>query len=174
MTASRRDRVERLRASRREDSDGRKNRVRAALADLTRQGTPITIGAVAAAAGVHRNFIGRHSDIRAEITASRPAAGRPECVATPVSEQSLRTELATARHQSRDLQERVHILERRLSEVGVPESRHKDETIRQLTDRVADLESALVAREREARQIEDDLAAATDLNRSLIRELNRS
>ncbi|MFE5625661.1 hypothetical protein ACFQ8S_26790 [Streptomyces virginiae] len=65
----------------------------AALDDLTRDGQPISVSAVARLAGVHRSLIARHGDLHAAVAAK--AAQPPNNINGPqVSRNSLLSDLA--------------------------------------------------------------------------------
>jgi len=79
--------IEGLLRARAKDTETRRNRVAAAVTELQRAGTPLTISAVARAAGVHRSFLHRHTDLSAAIHAAEApspseatnrASGRPQ------------------------------------------------------------------------------------------------
>ena len=94
--------------------------VLAALTELKREDRRISRRVVIARAGVHRNFLQRHKDLAALIDAAagerRSAEGvRP---ADRITIESLQTELATAKHRNRELNDRVQALERRLGAQG--------------------------------------------------------
>lgn len=65
--------------SRRRDVDQRRQRVVQALQALVHDSSEITISSVARAARVHRSFIHRHPDLRAEVF---KAADEPHALST--------------------------------------------------------------------------------------------
>lgn len=83
-------------------------RVRTAIAELNRDGTPISFAAVAIKAQVSRSFVYEHRDFRAEIEALR-AAGTLAPSRLPVrergSEASIRTRLQAALQENQRLRE---------------------------------------------------------------------
>ena len=107
--------IEGLLRSRAKDTETRRNRVAAAVTDLQRAGTPLTISAVARAAGVHRSFLHRHHDLAAAIHAAETPS--PAEATNPTTEVSLRTELANVHAAHRRLAAHTRLLETRLSEL---------------------------------------------------------
>ena len=107
---------ESLIASRRRDSDRRRQRVLNALEQLSAAGEQISVSSVARAAGVDRSFLYRHHDLRAQIHA-RAAAPAISPASTTVSRQSLRADLANLREQNQRLRRQNTILTTRLTEI---------------------------------------------------------
>ena len=68
-----------LTVARRRDVNARRARVAQALEAMRTDGSQITISSVAARARVHRSFIHRHLDLRADVYA---AAAQPSAAAT--------------------------------------------------------------------------------------------
>ncbi len=181
-----------LRGAREKDSREKRSRALAALAALEAEGAPISFVTVAKAAGVSRSLV--YADgVRDEVEAARARQGEPGRPPVPVragkllaSAESLRTELAVAREEIRRLRSGEVALKKRLrlqlgAEIEGPEKA-------QLITRVAELEAAnrqLVA-ERDTRALEadsagrriaelqDELAAARQSLRRVIREQNRT
>lgn len=186
------DKTAGLRAARAEDSASKRRRAREAIDALEAAGTPITAAAVANAAGVstwllYADGVREYLD-QARRRQALPAAGPARAPAghAPVSTPaSLRTDLALARDEIRHLRAGNDKLRHRLrlqlgAEIDGP-------TRAELTTRVADLETAnrqLIA-ERDARtaetsdaarrirDLEDDLTAARESLRRVIKERNR-
>lgn len=185
-------RFEALRDARARISAGKQARVLAVLASLESQGIPVSVAAVASAAGVSRSFVYGHEmrERVEEVKARQGALGTPTFPsrghsprATP---ESLRADLAVAREEIRRLRASQTTLTERLrlqlgAEIEGPEKAA-------LITRVAELEAAnrqLVA-ERDARaleteasrrritELEDDLNAARESLRRAIREHNRA
>lgn len=180
-----------LRGAREKDSREKRDRALAALGALEAQGAPISFVAVANAAGVSRSLV--YADgVRDQVEAARARRGEPGLPAVParagrlpVTAESLRTDLAVARKEIRRLRAEEVALKTRLrlqlgAEIEGPEKA-------QLITRVAELEAAnrqLVA-ERDARaleadtaghrvaELEDELSAARESLRRVIREQNR-
>ena len=107
-------------ASRRLDSQLKRERVAAAVDALARTGRELSIAAIARHAGVSRKFIYAHRDLRAQIeqrarqataaTTARAAADGRVTIA------SLRADLANANASNHRLRQQVRALEQRLSE----------------------------------------------------------
>ena len=107
-------------ASRRLDSQLKRERVAAAVDALAAIGRELSIAAIARHAGVSRKFIYAHPELRAQIeqrarqataaTTARAAAGGHVTVA------SLRADLANAKAHNHRLRQQLGALEQRLSE----------------------------------------------------------
>lgn len=179
-----------LRSAREKDGKEKRTRALAALQALEVEGAPISFAAVANAAGVSRSLV-YAAGVREHVETARarrqaggsPAPSRPATL--PATPEGLRTDLAVAREEIRRLRETEAVLTKRLrlqlgAEIEGPEKA-------QLIARVADLEAAnrkLVA-ERDARaleadaahrritELEDELSAARESLRRVIREQNR-
>ncbi|MFJ9472487.1 hypothetical protein [Streptomyces caniferus] len=107
--------ADRLAQARTDDSTRRRRRVLAALDDLTRDGQPISVSAVARLAGVHRSLIYRHGGLHAAVAAR--AAQPPNNTNGPqVSRNSLLSDLANLTERNTRLAGHVARLEQRLSE----------------------------------------------------------
>jgi Family of unknown function (DUF6262) len=184
------DRTAGLRAARAKDSAGKRRRAREAIDALETAGTPVTAPAVAKAAGVstwllYTDGLREHLDAarhRQDQPASTPA--RTPCEHAPAPA-SLRTDLALARDEIRRLRAETDNLRRRLrlqlgAEIDGPDPA-------ELIARVADLESRTrqLLAERDARateashaqqrihELEDDLTAARESLRRVIKDNNR-
>lgn len=182
-----------LKAARAKDSQHKRQRTLAALQTLEATGAAITFAAVAKAAKVSTWLV--YADgIREHIDAARnrqhnhhPGTDAPSAARTqPATPDSLRTDLAVAREQVKTLRAERDKLQQRLrlqlgAELEAPDRAH-------LTARVADLETInrqLVA-ERDARtieadaakrrvtELEDELCAARESLRRIIKAQNRS
>jgi hypothetical protein len=158
---------------------------------LAAAGTPVTATAVATAAGVS-TWLTYADGIREQVEAARhrqaehePAPAAPPGRGEPVTQASLRTDLAIAREEIRRLRAEHDKLRARLrlqlgAEIEGPEKA-------ELIARVATLETAArqLAAERDARtaeashaqrrtrELEDDLTAARESLRRAIRQANR-
>jgi Family of unknown function (DUF6262) len=190
-TAANQARAAALKAARAKDSQHKRQRTLAALQTLEATGAAITFTAVAKAAGVSTWLV--YSDgIREHIDAARHrqnnyATGTPSAPsAQPATPDSLRTDLAITREQVKTLRTERDKLQQRLrlqlgAELEAPDRAH-------LTARVADLETInrqLVA-ERDARtievdaatrrvaELEDELSAARESLRRVIKAQNRA
>ncbi|MEU7025069.1 DUF6262 family protein [Streptomyces sp. NPDC046275] len=159
------------------DSERRRARVRKALDQLAANGEEITVSAVARAAGVHRSFIHRHSDLHAAVLAR---AGEPPPGATAgthVSRRSLLADVANLTARNGRLTVHITRLERRLSEalgqaaweasgLGAPAD------VDTLARRVSELEQQILDLRAELDERDDDLAAARAANRELMAQIN--
>jgi transposase-like protein len=163
-----------LAEARKRDSEHRRARVLAVLAEVTAANTEVSVATVARKAGVSRSFIHRHRDLHREVRAAEqqraPARGT-----AAVSAASLRADLANLREQNRRLLSQVRLLESRLSDAfgaqvlgGHGSADHPDNSPRtgELEREVRDLRADL-------RRRDDELAAARAANRELLVELNR-
>ncbi|MFE3151488.1 hypothetical protein ACFXJ6_33360 [Streptomyces sp. NPDC059218] len=166
----------RLAQARADDSTRRRRRVLAALDDLTRDGQPISVSAVARLAGVHRSLIYRHGDLHAAVAAK--AAQPPNNTNGPqVSRNSLLSDLANLTERNTRLAGHVARLEQRLSEalgqdawratgLGAPtDTDTLQRKIDHLEQQVAELRDQLSERE-------EDLQASRATNRELMTQLN--
>lgn len=181
-----------LKAARTRDSLRKREAVLAAVQSLERSGMPITVGAVAATAGVS-SWLVRAEGVREHVEAARRRQreiGLVPAVVTPprhhrATPASLQTDLAVAHEQIKSLRVERDKLTQRLrlhlgAEIEGPERA-------ELITRVADLEAvnrrllierdARVTRadtaERRVRELEDDLVAARESLRRVIRAENR-
>lgn len=181
-----------LRAARARDSEQKRQRALAAIEALAASGSPITFSAVAATAGVSRWLVYTEG-IRQQVEAARRRQadhGTPRLSSPPPDKQrstpaSLRTDLAIAQEEIRRLRtERDKLAQRLRLQLGA-EIEGPDRA--QLIERVADLEAAnrqLVterdargveadAAKRRVRELEDELSAARESLRRVIRDQNR-
>lgn len=186
------DRTAGLRAARAKDSTDKRTRALAAIHALETAGTHITAAAIARAAGVstwllYTDGIREHLDAarRRQASATQPPpAGAPAELAPP-TQAGLRTDLALARAEIRRLRVEHDKLRSRLrlqlgAEIDGPDRA-------ELITRVADLESLVrqLLTERDARtteaelaqrrirELEDDLTAARESLRRVIKTHNR-
>jgi hypothetical protein len=185
------DRTAGLRAARAKDSADKRRRAREAIDALEATGTPITAAAVANAAGVSTWLV--YTDgLREHLDAARRRQQRrtanPARVAaeqTRPAPASLRADLALARDQIRRLRaERDQLRQRLRLQLGAEIDRPDPA---ELITRVADLENLTrhLLAERDARtvetdhakrriaELEDDLTAARESLRRVIKEHNR-
>lgn len=187
------DKTTAMREARAEDSRAKRQRVLAAIEALQSAGAPITAAAVAATAGVSTWLV--YADgVREHIDAARQRQVEPRAEAptgqtprapTPVTPASLSTDLAVAHDQVRRLRADNDKLRARLrlqlgAEIDGPDKA-------ELIARVADLDAVnrrLVAErdaraveadhaQRQARELEDDLSAARQSLRQIIKDQNR-
>ena len=103
-------------AARRRDVHNRRDRVQQTLETMQRDGSEITLSAVAVRAKVHRSFLHRHTDLRAEILAAaeQPA---PTPVTGSVTRRSLDADNLNLRETIRRQAQHIADLETRLSEL---------------------------------------------------------
>lgn len=188
------DRTAALRAARAQDSKDKRRRALDAILALERAGTPVTAAAVATTAGVS-NWLVYTDGIREHVQAARrrqaehsdaPAPAPPGVTHAPVTPASLRTDLAIAREDIRRLRtERDKLLHRLRLQLGA-EIEAPDRA--GLITRVSDLEALVLqllterdARsteadlaQRHAHELENDLTAARESLRRIIKDQNRS
>lgn len=161
---------------RRADSARRRQRVIKALNTAATAGTEINVSAIARAAGVDRTFLYRHRDLLTQIHTAQTHAGTP--AGTAVSAASLRADLVNANERAARQAIRIRTLEKKLSELlgdqawresglGAPDD------IDQLKRRIALLEQQVVALGAELAEREEQLEAAREANRDLIKQFNR-
>ena len=167
-----------LTAARRRDVDARRTRVAKALGAMRTEGIAITISSVAARAGVHRSFIHRHLDLRADVYA---AADQPSVMgaATTTTRQSLDADNLNLRATVRRQTQHIANLEARLSELlgeqaysrtgmGAPRNHAVlEEQNHTLQNEIQELQAKL-------QEQEEELGAARETNRRLMGELNKS
>jgi chromosome segregation ATPase len=168
-------------ASRRLDSQLKRERVAAAVDARLAAGHELSIAAIARHAGVSRKFIYTHPDLRAQIEQrARQATAATGARATAdghLTVASLRADLANAKAHNHRLRQQLRALEQRLSEqlgrdvadeLG-PGSDRPDELRRELQDARAETfeltESLADARE--------ELDAVREINRELLADRNR-
>jgi hypothetical protein len=187
------DRTAGLRAARAKDSADKRRRALDAIHALEAAGSPITAAAVAHAAGVSTWLV--YTDgLREHLDAARhrqeqPGSGPPRTTApgdpAPLTPTGLRTDLALARAEIRRLRTDNDKLRHRLRLQLGAEIDQPDPT--ELINRVAELESRTrqLLAERDARtaaanhaqhrihELEDDLTAARESLRRVIKDHNR-
>lgn len=105
-----------LTVARRRDVDARRTRVAQALEAMRKEGSEVTISSVAARARVHRSFIHRHPDLRADVYA---AAAEPMAAATATmtTRKSLEADSLNLRATVHRQAQHIADLEARLSEL---------------------------------------------------------
>lgn len=166
-----------LRLARRRDVESRRARVRHALQTLQANDDAITLSSVARAASVHRSFLHRHSDLRAEVIAASEAPSTARTTRSGPSRRSLEASNFNLRETNQRLRHHIDDLEERLSELlgeqahartglGSDTSRSQLENqITHLEQQVADLRCSLSDRD-------DEVAATRSTMRKLMTELN--
>ncbi|MGW4784976.1 hypothetical protein [Streptomyces sp. NPDC004230] len=171
--------VQAMLEGRRADTGRRRQRVLAALAAAAKDGSAVSVAAIARRAGVDRTFLYRHRDLLSQIHAQ---AAEPTTIpggrGPAVSRASLQADLLAADARTARLAAQVRRLEARLSEVlGEQVWRESgiggpDDT-EQLKARITTLEQQVVDLELKLQDRDDDLAAARAANRELMAQLNR-
>jgi chromosome segregation ATPase len=164
-------------------NDSKYQRVRAVIAQIREHGQDDDLKAtvIARRAGVHRSFVSNHfageiDHARAEIQ-SRFIAGLSGQNALTAA--SLRVELETAKHQAREAQREIRALKERLAralgeEVAAEHPEHSTgvATITRLQAENEELLAAQTELRLQLRNAEEELEAARQLNRTLMREQN--
>ncbi|MET9088504.1 DUF6262 family protein [Streptomyces sp. NPDC004237] len=168
-----------MRDGRQADTERRRQRVATAVKNAAKNGTPISVSAIARQAGVDRSFLYRHRDLLEIVHAAElePAA-QDAAGGSPVSRSSLQADLANAQARNTRLAARVQQLEKRLSQalgaqawqesgLGAPAD------IDELQRRITRLEHQNVELTAQLEDTRSDLAAARAANRDLTRALNQ-
>ena len=167
-----------LTVARRRDVNARRVRVAQALEAMRTDGSEITISSVAARARVHRSFIHRHLDVRADVYA---AADQPSAAAaaTTTTRQSLEADNLNLRATVRRQTQHIADLEARLSELlgeqaysrtglGAPRNHAAlEEQNHTLQNEIQELQAKL-------QDQEEELGAAREANRQLMGQLNKT
>ncbi|MGH2835872.1 MAG: DUF6262 family protein [Solirubrobacteraceae bacterium] len=160
---------------RRADSDRRRRRVLAVLADAAARGDEISASAIARRAGVDRSFLYRHRDLLDQLhaLASRPTAAHT----STVSRASLEADLHAAQQRNARYAAHVQRLERRLSELMGEQTWRESglgapDDIDQLHGRISSLEAELADVKIQLAERTDELTAARNANRELFTNLN--
>lgn len=172
-----------MRTAKRQIKSEKYKRVIAVIAQIKEQGRDDQLKAtfIARRAGVHRSFVSNHfarqiAHAHAEIQ-SRFIAGLTG--QTALSAVSLRVEMETAKHQTREAQIEIRALKTRLArslgeEIASehPEHSVSTATVQDLHAQIGQLLSGQDELRRQLRDTEEELEAARRLNRTLIRERN--
>jgi chromosome segregation ATPase len=167
-----------LTVARRRDVNARRARVTQALGAMRTEGIEITISSVAARARVHRSFIHRHLDLRADVyaAADQPSTAGTAATATRKSLEADNLNLrATVRRQSQhiaDLEARLSELlgEQAYSRTGLGAPRNHaalEEKNQTLQNEIQELGAKL-------QDQEEELGAAREANRQLMGQLNKT
>lgn len=167
-------------ASRRLDSQLKRERVAAAVDALAAAGQELSIAAIARHAGVSRKFIYTHPDLRAQIEqrarqATAPTGGRAADGHVTVA--SLRADLANAKAHNHRLRQQLRALEQRLSKaLGLdiadqlePAAERPDELRRQLHD----AQAQIFELQEQLADAREELDAVREINRELLTDRNR-
>jgi hypothetical protein len=178
------DRAASMKTAKRRINTNKHDRVTAVITQIKDQGRDDQLKAtvIARRAGVHRSFVSNHfaqlALARAEIQARFIAGLSGQ---TALSAASLRVEMETAKHQTREAHEEVRSLKARLARTLGEEvaDKHPEHSVSSTTvrDLHAQVEQLLLAQgdlSRQLRESEQELEAARRLNRTLIRERNSS
>jgi chromosome segregation ATPase len=186
-------RAQAMLAARAKDSQDKRQRALTAVQALEAAGTPVTATTVAAAAGVS-TWLAYADGVREHVEAARrrqaepghvPGPAAPQVRGEPVTQASLRTDLAVARDKIRQLRAERDKLRGRLRLQLGAEIEGPDRA--ELIARAAALETASrqIAAERDARaaeaghaqrrirELEDELTAARESLRRVIRQANQ-
>ncbi|GAX58886.1 hypothetical protein [Streptomyces olivochromogenes] len=163
----------------RADTGRRRQRVQAALAAATKDGTDISVTAIARRAGVDRTFLYRHRDLLGQVHAQ---AAEPPAVpggrGPAVSRASLQADLLAADARTARFAAQIRSLEDRLGEV-LGEQVWREVGIggpvdtERLKARITTLEQQIVDLELKLQDHGDELHAARTTIRDLMGQLNR-
>lgn len=167
-----------LTIARRRDVDARRIRVSEALEAMRKEGCEITISSVAARARVHRSFIHRHLDLRADVYA---AADQPSTAASAATatRQSLDADNVNLRAIVRRQTQHIADLEGRLSEI-LGEQAYSRTGLGAPSDHAAlkghnqTLQNEIQELRAKLQDQEEELGAAREANRQLMGHLNRT
>jgi chromosome segregation ATPase len=188
------DRTAGLRAARTKDSHDKRRCALTAIQALEAAGTPITAAAVAQAAGVstwliYTDGVREHLDAarhRQAQASSRPSGTDTASEQAPLTPASLRTDLALARAEIRRLRTEHDKLRHRLrlqlgAEIDRPDQAELITRLAELESQTRKLLAERDARTTEAnhakrriRELEDDLTAARESLRRVIKDHNKS
>jgi chromosome segregation ATPase len=182
-----------LRRARRLDSRVKRQRATDAIGALEQAGEPITFPAVARRARVSVSLLYTDPELATRIATARDRqhqAGDRQTWKQPVrslvTEQSLRTDLANAKEQVRQLTEEVALLRQRLAQdlgatADIARGLDTNPVLTQLEQRAAELEAdnhqlrrQATRQDEQIRELTDTLDAARATNRDLMSQLNRS
>jgi chaperonin cofactor prefoldin len=167
-----------MRDGRQADTE-RRQRVATAVKNAAKDGTPISVSAIARQAGVDRSFLYRHRDLLEIVHAAElePAAQDP-AARSPVSRASLQADLANAQARNTRLAARIQQLEKRLSQTLGSQAWHDSGLgapvdIEELKRKITRLEQQNVELTTRLEEMQSDLDAAREANRDLTRALNQ-
>jgi hypothetical protein len=184
------DRTAGLRAARTKDSQAKRQRVLVAIDALESAGAPITAAAVATTAGVstwlvYADGVKEHLDAARHRQATQQPALAAASSGPPATSESVHTDLTIARAEIGRLRAEHDKLRGRLRLQLGAEIEGPDRA--ELIERVATLEAVnrqlvaardaraaeVIAAHRHVRELEDDLTAARESLRQLIKDQNR-
>ena len=182
-----------LRTARRRDSQTKRARAAATLRAMLETGEPISFPAVARQAGVSVSLLYADHELATRLAEARDRqhqAGNERSWRLPtralVTEQSLRSELANAKEQSRRLVEEVTILRDRLAcqlgagadfaraAIANPLLEQLEKRAEELEAENAQLRHRVTQLEGESHELNETLDAARAMNRELMSRLNSS
>ena len=186
------DNSDALARARRRDSQAKRARAADVLRAMLETGEVITFAGLARRAGVSVSLLYSDRELAARVAEARDRqrqAGSDRAWRLParslVTEQSLRTDLANAKEQVRQLHEDAALLRQRLArtlgtEADIARGRATAPLLDQLEDRAAELDAEnarlrerVSGLETELREAMDSLEAARIANRDLIALVNR-
>jgi Family of unknown function (DUF6262) len=165
--------------SRCRDVDQRRQRVVHVIAGTGSRQLEITISSVARAARVHRSFIHRHPDLRAQVL---KAADEPHALSTQrsgvVSRRSLEADNLNLRETNRRLANHIADLERHLSEYTGEQAFHRTglgagQDHAGLENRLVELEQEVLDMKHLLKERDGELAAAREAHRQFEADINR-
>jgi len=183
--------VERLHAARRSDSETKRQRARAAFAELVREGGSVNFESVRRRAGVSRSLVYADRELSAQITELRDrqagigTAAPPMPARSIVTERSLRNDLALSQADNRQLRTEAEKLRRRLgmavaAELDATVGGANPASLQSLQDRIAELEDALhdgreriLSLEADNSDLSECLDASRENYRQLMAQINR-
>ena len=174
-------RGEAMLATRRLDSQLKRERVAAAVDALAASGRALSVAAIARHAGVSRKFIYTHPELRAQIEhRARENVARSDARAVAdgqVTVVSLRADLANAKAHNHRLRQQVRALEQRLSEtLGkalADELEPAGDPPEQLRTRLQDARAEIFELTESLADAHEELDAVREINRELLAERNR-
>lgn len=168
-------------ATRRLDTQLKRERVAAAVDALAATGRELSIAAIARHADVSRKFIYTHPDLRAQIEQrARQHSRRTTDAAVAdgrVTVASLRADLANTKAHNHRLRQQVRALEQRLSEaLGrdiADELEPADERPEQLRSQLRDAHAQIFELTESLADAREELDAVREINRELLADRNR-
>ncbi|MEV0000468.1 hypothetical protein [Streptomyces sp. NPDC050848] len=157
------------------DIERRRARVASAIDTARRDGTPLTVSAIAGAAGVDRTFLYRHRDLLEALHTAAHELATPTGTGPTVTRASLQADLANATARLAAL---VHQLEERLSKALGEETWRTSGMgapigVAELISRITQLEQRNVELTRALDERQGELDASRAANRDLTRALNQ-
>ncbi|ARF81694.1 DUF6262 family protein [Kitasatospora aureofaciens] len=162
---------------RRTDSARRRERVLKALRHAARNGTAMSVSAIARAAGVDRTFLYRHRDLLTQIHAASSEPPGTDGTGPLVSRASLQADLASANDRAGRQAAQIRQLEHKIAELLGEQVWHESgigapADIEQLHRRITALEQQLVDLTAQLDERAQELEAARAANRELMTRLN--